>query len=536
MIIGSRVLVRCRPCTTTLTAIKDARTLAANVARSCSSARAPQASVGEQAADGRAADAEALRDWFVARAPPLPARITPKLLDESSGYGMIAEELVQAGQALVQVPTALLLSQHTAAASSLCGTVIAAGLTEWQSLVLQLLCERAAGSNSFWHRYIRVLGTQAQHPLMWNAEQRGWLRGSPMAAKLEDRRRQIAEDTEALLIAGADDLAVATAHRAATGEELVTESSVTWAAAVLLSRAFSLDLNEEAALEGDMSYFGTWQAHTPDVLALVPWADMLRHSSQAGQESCLHYNSDLEAVTLAAHRNYAPGEEVYDSYGPNLSPSDLLMDYGFVDEHNDNARVDVLASDAVTPRSARNRTLLEALQSVQGEATIAFGPNGPDVTTLTYARAALATDVELVKAGWRVKASAAEVELACRVLGRLSEPVSAATEVALLKQLEGCVTQLLDGYPTSLEQDEQQLRQPALPWLQQQALRAVASEKRALHGSKDALQGWLYQLQKGAPPGALYAELYEDDEDLDEDWDEEDGEAHENARSSRTRR
>eukprot|EP00967_Tisochrysis_lutea_P059366 scaffold75684_cov20-Tisochrysis_lutea.AAC.1 len=32
------------------------------------------------------------------------------------------------------------------------------------------------------------------------------------------------------------------------------------------------------------------------------------------------------------------GEEVFDSYGCNLSPSDLLLDYGFVDPHNTNHR------------------------------------------------------------------------------------------------------------------------------------------------------------------------------------------------------
>ena len=34
-----------------------------------------------------------------------------------------------------------------------------------------------------------------------------------------------------------------------------------------------------------MSSFGSWQDHVPDVLALVPWADMMRHSSEAGEPS-----------------------------------------------------------------------------------------------------------------------------------------------------------------------------------------------------------------------------------------------------------
>lgn len=70
---------------------------------------------------------------------------------------------------------------------------------------------------------------------------------------------------------------------AALQSPLVSLASVTWAAAVLLGRSFQLDMSEpELPLEPDMSWYGSWQAHGPAVLALVPWADMLRHSSEAG--------------------------------------------------------------------------------------------------------------------------------------------------------------------------------------------------------------------------------------------------------------
>lgn len=49
----------------------------------------------------------------------------------------------------------------------------------------------------------------------------------------------------------------------------------------------------------------------------------------------------LQSASLCAHTAYQPGQEVYDSYGPQLSPSDLLLDYGFVDSSNTNYRVDI---------------------------------------------------------------------------------------------------------------------------------------------------------------------------------------------------
>lgn len=75
-------------------------------------------------------------------------------------------------------------------------------------------------------------------------------------------------------------------------------------------------------------------------LALVPWADMLNHSSKAGQESCLIFDSETRFATLRSHKSYEQGEQVYDSYGPSLSCSQLLLDYGFVDEENHNHAVE----------------------------------------------------------------------------------------------------------------------------------------------------------------------------------------------------
>jgi hypothetical protein len=48
-----------------------------------------------------------------------------------------------------------------------------------------------------------------------------------------------------------------------------------------------------------------------------------------------------QAAALCAHTEYGAEQEVYDSYGPTLSPVDLLLDWGFVDPSNTNHRVDV---------------------------------------------------------------------------------------------------------------------------------------------------------------------------------------------------
>lgn len=74
--------------------------------------------------------------------------------------------------------------------------------------------------------------------------------------------------------------------------------------------------------------------------------------------------------------------------------------------------VDLLAP----PRGARNRALLAALAAATGQASsLAVGPEGPDMTAMAFLRAGLATDAELVRAGWRVKASDKDAQLALKV-------------------------------------------------------------------------------------------------------------------------
>lgn len=70
------------------------------------------------------------------------------------------------------------------------------------------------------------------------------------------------------------------------------------------------------------------------LLALVPWADSLNHCSTATERSVLQYDASADAAVLFAHRDYAAGDEVFESYGTWLTPSELLLDYGFVDEKN----------------------------------------------------------------------------------------------------------------------------------------------------------------------------------------------------------
>ena len=58
------------------------------------------------------------------------------------------------------------------------------------------------------------------------------------------------------------------------------------------------------------------------------------------------------ALSLTLHCPPLPPGQVFSSFGPNLSSTELLMDYGFVDSANENDKIE-LATQAVGESSPR---------------------------------------------------------------------------------------------------------------------------------------------------------------------------------------
>ncbi|GIL45145.1 hypothetical protein Vafri_2473 [Volvox africanus] len=193
-------------------------------------------------------------------------------------------------------------------------------------------------------------------------------------------------------------------------------------------------------------------------------------------------------------------------------------------------RFDADPAEVAPPRTSRNAALLAALAAVQGEGChLALGESGPDSASLAYLRASLASDVELVRAGWRVKASEKDVELACRAMGALAQPSSAATEGALLEALAEYVAAALGRFPSSLEEDLARLEgrggYERVTGPERLALVALASQKRALRGTAQAVASWRGRLAAGCPVEELYYD--EDDEEWAEGAEGEEGEGEE---------
>ena len=272
------------------------------------------------------------------------------LSDDGYGVRAVAYEDIALDGVVVSVPHEAFLTVPLARNCIKCSQ-FNDELSSFQILVLKLLYEKHIVEASFWWPYLRTLPSTEElssHPLLWSVN---FLpHNSHAGGKLRER-----------ILSCENDVSVFETLR--IGQTIVGDanwpslSEVKWATAILTSRAFHLgdsmstDVGGEYSdsdYERDQRILSTlndiddevWEpgAHADDELecatdsiALVPWADGLNHSSSATQVSILKYNDATETASLQAHTAYKAGDQVFDSYGINLTCTDMLLNYGFVE-------------------------------------------------------------------------------------------------------------------------------------------------------------------------------------------------------------
>lgn len=401
-----------------------------------------------------------------------------RLCREDDGFGLraVATAPIPRRRVVVSVPRAAWLTPREAAACPLVGRACRE-LSPFAALALKLLFERSRGGASFYAPYLATLPRQPSSdndacsfslPLLWpDGFAAPLLNGSLLASRLQWRRDN----------AAADHAAICSALEAAGVQHAVLppppSGDVRWAAAVLSSRAFRL--------ESDDTPEGT-------VLALLPFADALNHAPSAGGEAEARASPGGDAAVIRAHKPYAIGEQVFDSYGNGLSRCDTLLDYGFVDgsaEADAMATIDRadLPASRLGPVAAPNAALLAAagLPCDPGPfcAVAAMGAAGPDDGLVAWARVAVATRGELEAAGWSWththtrqgdaarsngtvsggggatgESGAAEARAALgRFVGGPRCAAGGATRAGALRRIAAAIDVQLGAYPRSAEAD-----------------------------------------------------------------------------------
>lgn len=180
---------------------------------------------------------------------------------------------------------------------------------DWPFLATYLISEASLTGSSRWNRYISALPRQPYSLLYWT---RSELDTYLVASQIRVRAIERVSDVTGVY----NDLRarIFSKHPGLFPEEVFNLEAFQWSFGILFSRLVRLP-----AMDGKV--------------ALVPWADMLNHSSEV--ETFLDYDKSSKGIVFTTDRAYQLGEQVFISYGKK-SNGELLLSYGFVPKEGTN--------------------------------------------------------------------------------------------------------------------------------------------------------------------------------------------------------
>ncbi|KAI8468014.1 MAG: hypothetical protein J3K34DRAFT_23211 [Monoraphidium minutum] len=315
-----------------------------------------------------------LTAWLESNGLP-PQKVAVQQL-AGQGRGLVARQRLARGEALLQVPMGLVVSEKSALEESPILRRITGGLSyrlpAWSVLALWLAEQRwhvRSGGGSRWAPYLAVLPEVSGTVLDWRpGEVDRFLVGGTRS------KARVIIDADAATWSEVEPLVRAAEADGGCPRGMFTRQAVQWGVGLLLSRSVRLD-----SAGGET--------------VLVPYADFANHAVAA--DCFLDYDAGSGAVAVRIDRGYAPGEQVCISYGPKAS-SELLLSYGFMpppgSNPHDAAFLDVALDCAPAAAAAAPAAPQQQQQRRAPQRRPAAGgkPRPPESTVLAAKRAAMA--------------------------------------------------------------------------------------------------------------------------------------------------
>lgn len=250
--------------------------------------------------------------------------------------GLVALKNVRKGEKLLFVPPSLVITADSEWSCAEAGNVMRKySVPDWPLLATYLISEASFMKSSRWSRYISALPRQPYSLLYWTrSELDQYLIASQIRERAIERITDVTgtyNDLKMRIFSKFPDL---------FPEEVFNMETFRWSFGILFSRLVRLP-----SMDGKV--------------ALVPWADMLNHSSEV--ETFLDYDKSSMGVVFTTDRSYQPGEQVFISYG-RKSNGELLLSYGFVPKEGTNPNDSVELSLSLDKFDKCYKEKLAALQ------------------------------------------------------------------------------------------------------------------------------------------------------------------------------
>jgi protein-histidine N-methyltransferase len=335
---------------------------------------------------------------------------------------VLAQAPIAAGETVLQVPRTHMLTLELARESEI-GRAIAEGLNpDNEDLYLaSFILQEKHREGSFWKPYIDSLPeSYPQMPLFYGSEEHALLKGCFALTLLTHQAQSLQDDYRRLC-------------QSVPGYERFSPREFVWARLSVSSRLFSLKK-------------GGFLGQT-----LVPLADMLNH--RRPPDVLWETSEDGEFFVMKAHNAVAAGDEIHDSYGAKSNDL-LLLHFGFLTENNehDEAFLGLRLLDG-DPLTATKQMLLMLPSPTSGR-------------PFKISRQYVHQNTRMAFSFLRVAAAAQEhiEDISNRVMSgeRALGPVSVGNEENTLELLAAFCEARLSIFPTSLEQDEELLREASL--------------------------------------------------------------------------
>eukprot|EP00850_Spirogloea_muscicola_P015660 SM000122S25767 [mRNA] locus=s122:180611:184141:- [translate_table: standard] len=421
------------------------------------------------------AEERQLETWMADNGlPPCRVQLQDRPCNLTAGraiHHLVASEDLQPGDIAFRVPNNLVVTlERVLGDESIAELLTTNKLSELACLALYLMYEKKQGKESFWYPFIRELDRQrgrgqlaVESPLLWtNEERETYLQGSPMRQVVQDRLAGIKREYE--------------------------ELDTVWFMAGSLFKQYPYDIPTEAfPFEIFKQAFVAIQAcvvHLQGVslarrFALVPLGPPLL----SYESNCRSMLKGVDGfVQLEVDRAYKAGEPIVVWCGPQPN-SRLLLNYGFIDEKNPYDRLAVEAAlDPKDPLYQNKRAIVQkndrlTIQTFQASAAfdIYKGREREAVMDmLPYLRLGHVSDPE-------------DMDSVGFAEGPIC-PVSPCNERAVLGQLAGYFQSKLDGYKSTLEEDNAVIADEQTCPKKKVATQLLRIEKRILNSSLSTVQ------------------------------------------------
>ncbi|PKA51197.1 Ribulose-1,5 bisphosphate carboxylase/oxygenase large subunit N-methyltransferase, chloroplastic [Apostasia shenzhenica] len=278
--------------------------------------------------------ASVLQQWLSGSGLP-PQKMAIRRVDVGE-RGLVALKNIRKGEKLLFVPPSLVMTSDSEWTCTQAGDVMRRNcVPDWPLLATYLISEASLMESSRWSRYISALPRQPYSLLYWTRLE---LDMYLVASAIRERAIERVLDVTGTY----NDLRdrIFSKRPSLFPQETFNLEAFKWSFGILFSRLVRLP-----SMGGKV--------------ALVPWADMLNHSSEV--ETFLDYDKSSKGIVFTTDRQYQPGEQVFISYGQK-SNGELLLSYGFVPKDGTNPNDSVELSLSLKKSDKCYKEKVEALR------------------------------------------------------------------------------------------------------------------------------------------------------------------------------